>query len=98
MDPNNNKVDRDIADNLHAHTDNEVTPQLLVFFGRMETKLDHIMAWLDKHEVEADALRDRIVELEKINARNIGVAAGISFVVSTIVGVLSYALTLGGPK
>jgi len=56
------------------------------------------MAWLDKHEVEADALRDRIVELEKINARNIGVAAGISFVVSTIVGVLSYALTFGGPK
>jgi len=56
MDPHHNKVDRDIADNLHAHTDHEVTPQLLVFFGRMETKLDHIMAWLDKHEVEADAL------------------------------------------
>jgi hypothetical protein len=82
----------------HRHTDREVTPELLMFFGRMESKLDHIMAWTVKHEAEQEKIEGRISELERAHARNMGIAGGISFVVSTVAAVVSYALTIGGGK
>jgi hypothetical protein len=81
-----------------ARKHNHLTPELLMFFGRLEAKMDAFTEWAKEHEEAAEKIRDRISTLERENARNIGIAAGISFVVSTIAGILSYTLALGGPS
>jgi hypothetical protein len=79
--------------NEHVH---EVTPDLLMFFGRMEAKLDASLLWMKRHEVEADRLTERVKRLEDAHARNMGVVAVVTFVATSIAGILSFTLLGGG--
>jgi hypothetical protein len=74
----------------------EVTPELLMFFGRMEAKLDTTLEWIRHHEKETEKGEDRLSKLEQLHARYMGLAAGISLAISTAAGILSYTLVGGG--
>jgi hypothetical protein len=98
MDYDDSHNEAHTTDSGPARKHSHLTPELLMFFGRLEAKMDAFTDWAKEHEEATEKIRDRISALEKENARNIGIAAGISFVVSTIAGILSYTLALGGPS
>lgn len=58
--------------------------------GRIEGKLDGILAHLDKINSAIEGHDRRIDGLEQENARAKGIAAGISFVISVIVGIITF--------
>jgi hypothetical protein len=67
-------------------------PELWRFLGRMEAKLDNTLEWMKRHQQEDDLIRQRLGTIEKVQARNLGVAAGVSFVVSMAAAIISYTL------
>jgi hypothetical protein len=85
-------ADMHAADKRIQQTMHEVTPDLLMFFGRMEAKLDASLEWMRRHEVEADRLTDRVKRLEETTSRNTGIAATIAFIVSSAATIISYTL------
>lgn len=89
-DPNN------VTEYEEMRRDRSVTPELLMFFGRMEAKLDGALQWMQKHEIEATKIKDDIEDLKQKHATAVGIAVGVSFVISTIAGVISYTLATGG--
>lgn len=76
--------------------DRTVTPELLMFFGRMEAKLDGALQWMQRHEDSATEWEKRIVLLERSSARMAGIAIGASIVISTLSSFISYSLVAGG--
>jgi len=88
-------------DSGHKHfydRDKEVTPELLMFFGRMEAKLDGALAWAKKHELESEHLEFRVSALERAVARIVGVAVGASVAVSAIATFVGYLVTNSGVR
>jgi hypothetical protein len=89
-----NKLARDMKQaDFHNH---EVTPDMLMFFGRMEAKLDASLLWMKRQEVETDRLTERVKRLEDAHSRNNGIVAVVAFLATTAAGILSFSLFGGG--
>jgi len=70
----------------------EMTSELLMFFGRLDAKLDTALQWIRQHEMENDRWNERVQKLERNQAWILGAAAALGAVASLA---LEYLIKVG---